>query len=127
MHIYANSAPVDIHNQSMLATLVVPLIVIKAIDKIPDKFFLSSNQLQFIHKMKLSQTGTPPGGLNLKIGVQVMITSNININDRLANAMVAQVVHFLISNGHVKTIYLRSDDVNIVQSKMQSNLIGRVN
>ena len=55
--------------------------------------------------MKLSQTGNHPGVLNLRIGAQVMITSNISINDRLVNGMVGQAAHFFINNGHVKTIY----------------------
>lgn len=36
VHIYAENEPVYIHNQSMLTTLVTPLVVIKAIDKLQD-------------------------------------------------------------------------------------------
>ena len=56
--------------------------------------------------------------LNLRIGAQVMITSKINIDDRLVNVMVGQVAHLFISNGHIKTVYLMFDDVNIGASTM---------
>ena len=56
--------------------------------------------------------------LNLRIGAQVMITSKINIDDRLVNVMVGKVAHLFISNGHVKTVYLMFDDVNIGESTM---------
>ena len=91
IHIYAENAPVDIHNQSMLTTLVTPLIVIKTIHILPDKFFLNANELENVQNMKLSETGDLPDVLNLKIGAQVMITSNINIDDRLVNGMVGDV------------------------------------
>ena len=33
-----------------------------------------------------------------------MITSSINIDDKIVNGMFRQVVHLFISHGHVKTI-----------------------
>lgn len=77
--------------------------------------------------MKLSETGNLPCVLKLKIGAQVMITSNININDRLVNRMIGQVAYFFISNRHVKTVKLKLDDENIDQIIMQSDLISREN
>ena len=78
----------------MLTTLVTPLIVIKALDKLPEKFLQSVNQFQNIQNVKLSETGNLPCVLKLKIGAQVMITSNINIDDRLVNRMIGQVAYF---------------------------------
>ena len=127
LHIYAENAPVDIHTQSMLTTLVTPFITIKAIDKLPDKFFLSENQLQNTQNMEQNETCNLPCALNLKIGAGVMITSKINIDDRLVNGMVRQVAHFFISYGRVKTVYLKFDDVNIGRSTMQSDIVGREN
>ena len=42
-----------------------------------------------------------------------MITSNIDIDDRLLNRLVGQVAHFFIGNGHVMSVDLKFDDVNI--------------
>ena len=53
----------------MLKMLVTPLIFIKAIEILPDKFFLSANQLQNIQNMKLSETSNLSCVLNLKTGV----------------------------------------------------------
>ena len=104
---------------------MTPLIVIKAIDKFPEKIFLIADQLQMVKKMKQSEIGNFPGVFNLRIGIQVMKPSDIKIDDRLVNIMFGQVVHFFISNGHMKTVHLRLDDVNISRSTMQSNFIGR--
>ena len=52
------------------------------------------NQFQNIQNVKLSETGNLPCVLKLKIGAQVMITSNINIDDRLVNRMIGQVAYF---------------------------------
>ena len=38
VHIYEEKAAVKIYSQLMLTTLVTPLIVIKALDKLPGKF-----------------------------------------------------------------------------------------
>ena len=99
---HAENAPVGIHNHPILTILVTPLIVIKAIDKLPDNFFLSAKQLQNIQNMKLSETSNLSGVLILKIGAEIMFTSNINIDDRLVNEMIGQVAQFFISNGYVK-------------------------
>ena len=54
-----------------------------------------------------------------------MITSNIDIDDRLLNRLIGQVAHFFIGNGHVMSVYLKFDDVNIGWSTVKSDLIGR--
>ena len=81
----ADNSPVDIHIQSMLTNLVSLSAVIKAINKLPDKFLLSASQLQNIQSMKLSEIGNLSGLLNLKVGVKAMIASNINIDEILVS------------------------------------------
>ena len=72
-----------------------------------------ANQLQNIQTMKLSEADNLPGVLSLRTGAQVMINSNINIDDRLINWLVGQVVQFFIGNRHVISAFLNFDDVNI--------------
>ena len=110
----------------MLKMLVTPLILIKAIEILPDKFLLSANQLQNIQNMKLNEISNLSCVLNLKTGAEDRITSNIHIDDRLVNGMVRKVAHFFITNGG-KTVYLKFDDVNVGRSTMQSDLIGKEN
>ena len=110
----------------MLKMLVTPLILIKAIEILPDKFFLSANQLQNIQNMKLNEISNLSCVLNLKTGAEDRITSNIHIDDRLVNGMVRKVAHFFITNG-MKAVYLKFDDVNVGRSTMQSDLIGKEN
>ena len=108
----------------MFTNLVTLLIVIKGNHKLPDNFFVNANQYRNVQNMKLSETGDFPYVLNLKIGAQVMVTLNTNVDDGLVNEIFVNLAHFFISNGLVKTVYLKFDDVNIGRSKMQSNLIG---
>ena len=77
--------------------------------------------------MKLSENGNLPLASKLIIEAQVIITSNINIDDRLINRMIGQVTYFFISNRHVKTGYLKFDDENLDRITMESALIRREN
>lgn len=77
--------------------------------------------------MKLSEIGNLPLASKLIIEVQVIITSNMNIDDRLINRMIGQVTYFFIRNRHVKTGYLKFDDENIDRITMESALISREN
>ena len=77
--------------------------------------------------MNLSETGNFPLASKLIIEAQVIITSNINIDDRLINGMIGQVTYFFISNRHVKIGHLKFDDENIDRITMESALISREN
>lgn len=50
VHIYAEKAPVKIHNQLMLITLMSPLIVIKALVKLPEKNFIECKSISKYQK-----------------------------------------------------------------------------
>ena len=47
--------------------------------------------------------------MNPKVGSQVMITSNIDINDRLDNGLVGRVTQFKYSNV-VSVVYVKIND-----------------
>ena len=55
---------------------------------------VSDCQIDAIKLRKISETGNLESQLNLKFGSQVMITSNIDINDRLINGIVGRVTQF---------------------------------
>ena len=79
------------HNQTQLNTLDTQLILIEAIDEIPKDIVLSQSQIDAIKQRKISETGNFESQLKLKIGAQVMLTSNLDIDDRLANNVAGTV------------------------------------
>ena len=84
------------------------MILIDAIDEIP-KETLSQSQIDAIKQRKVSGTGNLVSKLKLKIGAQVMLTSNLDIDDRLVNGLV----------GTVKLCYVKFNDNNATGEAMQ--------
>ena len=67
------------------------LVFIEATDEFPNNINISGSQIDAIKLRKISKTGNLESQLNLKVGSQVMIMSNIDINDRLVNGLVGRV------------------------------------
>ena len=67
----------------MLNEMEGQTISINAIDDIPHEVQLSDKQIDAIRARKIGDTRNLVSILRIKIGAQVMLTSNINIEDRL--------------------------------------------
>ena len=70
------------------------LVCIEAVYEFPKNINVSDRQIDAMKLRKISETQNPESQLNLKVGSQVMITSNIDINDRLVNGLVGRVTRF---------------------------------
>ena len=88
---FAESKPAKEHNQTQLNTTDTQLILIEAIDEIPQDIDLSQSQIDAIKQRKMSEAGNLESQLQLKIGAQVMLISNLDIDDRLVNGLVGTV------------------------------------
>ena len=119
LHIFAENYLVGIHNQRMLDTLNSTQKSIFAIDKYPDG--ISQKIIDTIKNKKLSDTGGLPYNLILKIGARVMLTTNIDLDDRLINGQIGTVKHFAILNGRFETIFIQFDDAK-AGNKRKSNI-----
>ncbi len=67
------------------------------------------------------KTGGLSYQLTTNVGSRVMLTSNIDIQDRLINGQIGTIVYFDRHNDHVKMIYVRFDDEQASSSKKADN------
>ena len=91
VQMFAENKPAKEHNETQLNTLDTQLILIDAIDEIPKDIVLLQSQIDAIKQRKMSEAGNLESQLKLKIGAQVMFTSNLDIDGRLVNGLVGTV------------------------------------
>ena len=83
LHIFAENAPIKRHNDNQLKHIPGQLITIPAKDEVPKNS--KTSDIREAQNRKQSETGGLASLLELKANVRVMLTTNINIEDRLIN------------------------------------------
>ena len=125
LHMFTeNKLSVDC-NELMLNEILGEVISINAIDEVPQEIHLSDKQTETIVARKIGGTGNLASVLNLKVGAQVMLTININLEDRLANGLVGKVMYLRYVNDEVKVINVKFNDHNPGQQAIQSDIFAR--
>ena len=119
---FAKNKPAKEHNEIQLNTLHTQLILIDAIDETAKDIALSQSQIDPIKQRKMSKTGNLESQLKLKIGAQVMLTSNLDIDDRLVNGLVGTVKQIKYKNNEVSVVYVKFNDKNAGREAMQSDV-----
>ena len=71
---FAENKPSDDYNELMLNEILGEVISINAIDEVLQEIDLSGKQRGTIRARKIRDTGNLASVLNLKVGVQVMLT-----------------------------------------------------
>ena len=108
-HIWAENDPVEKHNKKMLDSLPGAEYMTSAIDKMPDSIYDAI--LEKIYSLSQMKTGGLAHKLTIKLQAKVMLTSNIDVSDKLCNGQIETIHHLKQdSNGNVTTIYLKMDD-----------------
>ena len=125
VHMFAENKPAKQHNETQLNTLDSQLILIDAIDEIPKDIVLSQSQIDAIKQRKISETGNLESQLKVKVGALVMLTSNLDIDDRLVNGLAGTAKQMKFKNNEVTTVYVKFNDDNAGRKAMQSDLISR--
>ena len=73
----------------------------------------------------MSERGNLESQLKLKIGVQVMLTSNLDIDDRLVNCLVGTVKQIKYKRNEVSVLYMKFKDNNAGREAMKSDVTAR--
>ena len=90
LHILAEDVLLLQHNEIQLTNIDTRLVRIKTINEIRKGITQSEVWFEAISKRKIKETFNLASQLNLNNGVQVVLTANINIEDRLVNGQVAK-------------------------------------
>ena len=112
MHIWAENSPADNHNNYMLGLINEQLVTVIANDQYPAKASVHD-----INKA-LERGRCANGGLDYKIdlkkGARVMLTTNLDVENRLINAQIGTIVKIKINavSGKPDVIYVEFDDQN---------------
>ena len=123
VHMFAENKLAKEHNETQLNTVDTQLLLIDETDENPMDIVLSQSQIDAIKKM--SEAGNLESQLKLKIGTQVMLTSNLDINDRLVNGLVGTVKQIKYKNNEVSVVHVKFNDNNAGREAMQSDVTAR--
>ena len=107
--IFAENALANIHNVNLLNSINNEMYSTTAIDSIRKNVALS--KIEKVSNRSQSETGGLAGTLELKVNARVMVTVNVDLEDRLVNGQLGTVKHFQKGqNGNVLKIYIAFDD-----------------
>lgn len=110
LHIWAENYPVNEHNLKVLQQLPKPLFVLKSVDQYPLEVTKQDID-KFLPKGR-SETGGLDFEILMKEGARVMLTTNIDITDRLINGQMGTAIRIhvdQITNKPAK-VYVKFDD-----------------
>ncbi len=109
LHIWAENSPANEHNQMKLETIQTPLYILKAKDQYPPN--VSKQDIDRVLSRGRSETCGLDAEIQIKEGARIMLTTNINIQDRLINGQMGTVVKIDVNINNVPTIvYVKFDN-----------------
>ena len=91
-------------------------------DEIPKDIVLSQSQIDAVKQRKRSETGNLESQLKLKICAQLMLTSNLDIDDRIVNGLVGTTKQIKYKNNEVSVVYVKFNNNNAGREPMQSDV-----
>ena len=125
LHLFAENAPCDEHNQIKLNALQTQLHTVAALDILPPN--VPASIIEEARNRKQTETGGLALILKVKIGARVMLTSNIDIDDRLINGQIGTVYNVVLDrNQAVTKIYVKFNDSSAGLSAMSKDSYARI-
>ena len=125
LHMFTENKPSVDYNELILNEILGEVISINAIDEVPQEIHLSDKQTETIRARKIGDTENQASVLSLKVGAQVMLTINIDLEDRLVNGLVGKVMYLRYVNNEANVIYVKFNDQNAGQQAIQSDIFAR--
>ena len=112
LHIFAENAAVDEYNIDRLAQIQSPQYVLEASDQFPP--CLRKQDIQRVLSKGRSETRGLDTKIVIKENARVMLTTNVDISDRLINGQLGTVIKVSVDNVSTKpsTIFVKFDDSN---------------
>ena len=109
LHIWAENAPVNEHNERKLETIQTQLYILKAKDLYSKN--VNKQDIDRVLARERSETCGLDSEIRIKEGARVMLTTNINIQDRLINGQMGTVIKIGINtNNEPNVLYVKFDD-----------------
>ena len=110
LHIWAENKPVDDYNNTKLAQITLPEYILTAVDQYPTH--VSQQDIDRVVSRSRSETGGLDSRIVLKETARVMLTTNIDIADRLINGLMGTVMRIDVNPNTKKpnVIYIKFDD-----------------
>ena len=124
---YAENEPAIDRNEAVLNNLPPELYTMEADDKIPDNCKYPLPMILATWNQKQTDTGGLAKLLKLKIGAKVMLTVNVDIQDRLINGQTGNIEHIEYVQGTVHKVYVKFFDEQAGIRAMRSSCLGRQN
>ena len=125
VHIFAENSLVNSHNQQKLDELPGNKIELIAIDKLPSN--ITDAVLDKIYQRSQMDTGGLAYKLALKLNAKVMITTNINVEDKLCNGQIGVVRYIKYDrNENIQKIYLQMEEPEVGIKMMQTDNYARI-
>ena len=124
---YAENEPAISRNEAVLNNLPGEIYTIEADDKIPDNCKYQLAMIPPAQNQKQTNTGGLTKLLKLKIGPKVVLTVNVDIQDRLINGRTGNVKHIEFVHGSIHKVYVTFSDEQTGLRAMRSSYLGRQN
>ena len=96
LHIFAENAPLDEYNVTRLEQIQSPQYKLKAFDQIPPH--VRKQDMERVLSKRRSETGGLDTEIVIKENARVMLTTNVDITDRLINGQLGTVVKVNVDN-----------------------------
>lgn len=110
LHVWAENKPVMEFNNQRLQGIAMPLHVLQAIDQYPNN--VSRHEIERVLSRGRSNTGGLDFEVHIKECARVMLTSNVDISDRLINGQLGTVAKISVNEITQKAtiVYVKFDD-----------------
>ena len=127
LNMYAENEPAIGRNEAVLNSVPSEVYIIEADNKIPNICKYPIAMILAAQNQNQINTGGLAKLLKLKIGAKVMLTVNVDIQDRLTNGQTGNVKHIEFVLGSIRKVYANFSDEESGVRAVVSSYLGRQN